>query len=316
MMGSGRTIYNSFAIGVMILVGGGAISLNGREGDYMMRTGFPLAALNNVDVRDARVAAGHLLKEIVEGYGVDYTAQVIEDDGEFYELLSKDAFDFFIIFGYDYLRLIGEYPMRPVLVGQHSDKHLLNRYRFITSASVSDLQELADGRLLVQKGAGKLPLMWFEEACDEQGISLRPEDFHEVEHVGNVSQALLPVFFGKAQACVVSESGYETMVELNPQIGKRLKTHLISEAFLTSVLCFRPGYVEKEPGIVLREGLKLNERPKGQQLLTLFRTKKLLEFKPEYLKSLENLLAKKDARRAKAGDTASTGNGEENHGGP
>ncbi len=266
------------------------------KGDYLMRTGFPLNALNNVDVRDARVAAKHLLKEIVEDYGVRYTTEVLEVEEDFYRKLAANQYDFFIIFAYDYIRLREEYPMRPVLVGQHSETELLQEYLLITKSEIKSIADLSDKRLLIQRGAGKLPMLWLEETCADQGHNIAEGFFKEVEEANNVSQAILPVFFGKAQACLVSRGGFETMNELNPQIGNRLRIHLRSKPFLTSILCFRPEYVEKEPGLLVREGLKLNEQPKGQQLLTLFRTKRLHKFDPKYLESVAELLQARSAR--------------------
>ncbi|MDQ1269904.1 MAG: hypothetical protein QG618_1213, partial [Thermodesulfobacteriota bacterium] len=38
-----------------------------------------------------------------------------------------------------------------------------------------------------------------------------------------ISKAVLPVFFDKADACSVTNSGLSTMIELNPQIGRKFR---------------------------------------------------------------------------------------------
>ena len=80
------------------------------------------------------------------------------------------------------------------------------------------------------------------------------------------------------------------MTELNPQIAKRLRIHAESPSLLRSVLCLSPQYVEKEKGFVKREGLRLNELPEGEQLITLLRMKKVVAFDSAYLTNLEKLL--------------------------
>lgn len=275
----------------------GSLSLVAQTGKlYSMRTGFPLSALNNVDARDAQVAAKHLLKEIVESHGIEYDTEVIEDNDEFLQKLVANEFDFFLIFGYEYLRLNEEYPMRPVLIGQDTENSIFDEYLFLVPHHIDSLSGFSDAKLLIQRGSGDLPLMWLQEKFAEEQIPFTEMTFTEVQETNNVSQAVLPLFFGKAQACIVTKSAYETVVELNPQIGKKLKVLYQSEPYINSILCFRADYKEKEPDLVLREGLKLNKKPKGEQLLTLFRVKRLYPFDPAQLDSLKSLLARREER--------------------
>ena len=46
--------------------------------------------------------------------------------------------------------------------------------------------------------------------------------FAVLEPKRSFSQCVLSVFFGKADACIVEDLVYATMVELNPQLGKQL----------------------------------------------------------------------------------------------
>ena len=256
----------------------------------MLRTGFPLHALNNVDQRDAKVAMGHLLKEIVERHAVAYTTEIVEQDDEFLNNLTAGRYDFFLIFGYDYLRLRKGYAMRPILVGQHSDDQVLEEFLLLTGHGIGNFDELTDGNLLIAKGTGKLPELWLGDWLKSKGHPPPSDIFGTVETVDNISKAILPVFFGKADSCLVTRSGFDLMNELNPQIGKRLQVRASSPPLLRSVLCLSPDYVEKEAGLVKKEGLQLNSLPKGEQLITLLRMKKLVEFDPAFLENLETLV--------------------------
>lgn len=255
-----------------------------------LRTGFPLHALYNVDQRDAKVAMGHLLKEIVERHDVGYSTEIVEDHSEFLQNLTAGKYDFFLVFGYDYLRLRNTYPMRPIMVGQYADVSSLEKFVLLTSQDTKDLSELSNTNLLVAKGTGELPELWLNSWLASQSLPTSSEIFSEIQHIDNVSRAVLPVFFGKAKASVVPRSGFDLMVELNPQIGKRLRIHAESAPLLRSVLCLSPNYVEKEKGLVKREGLRLSDLPKGEQLITLLRMKKLVPFDPAYLENLEKLV--------------------------
>jgi phosphonate transport system substrate-binding protein len=96
----------------------------------------------------------------------------------------------------------------------------------------------------------------------------------------------------------VGLDAFETMVELNPQIGKELMVLMESPPFLDNVIGFRKGYDKEWQKELVDTGLKLHEDPEGQQVLMLFHRKRLTPFKSEYLDSLRKL--RKDYERLKA----------------
>jgi len=84
------------------------------------------------------------------------------------------------------------------------------------------------------------------------------------------SQAIHAVYFGSADVCVTTEQAFQTMVELNPQVGKKLKIISTSPGLLQGVSIYRSGYPK-----ILREKieticLRLKTYPRGKQVLTLF----------------------------------------------
>ena len=62
---------------------------------------------------------------------------------------------------------------------------------------------------------------WLGVALAKEGIT--GKSAVKVTRHTRAAQAVLPVFFGQADACVASKRTLETMFELNPQLAKKLK---------------------------------------------------------------------------------------------
>jgi len=98
-------------------------------------------------------------------------------------------------------------------------------------------------------------------------------------------RVILPVFFRQADACLVTLKGFETMSELNPQIGRQLRILAKSEAVVPSLFCFRGDYLSPNREKILQEVSRLNQTPAGLQTLTLFQTEQLFISDPAALAS-------------------------------
>ena len=82
------------------------------------------------------------------------------------------------------------------------------------------------------------------------------------------------------------------MADLNPQISKQLKIIGNSPPTIATITCIRNDYAP-----VLKESLidalgNLQDEPRGQQILMLFKIEKLVPFKDSYLDSARELISK------------------------
>jgi len=109
----------------------------------------------------------------------------------------------------------------------------------------------------------------------------------------------LPVFFGQADACVTSRRGFETMCELNPQVGRDLVTLASSPPLTVSFYIFRKNYRNSEREKVIKAISSLRRSPGGQELATLFQFEELAVKDAECLTSALNLLDRADRVRAR-----------------
>jgi ABC-type phosphate/phosphonate transport system substrate-binding protein len=191
-------------------------------------------------------------------------------------------------------------------------KNLLENYLLLAQRA-SGLKSFADLRgksvAVLESVDAYLSVKWMETVLLEEKLG-RPETFFgRVERVTKPSSAVLPVFFGKHQACVVDRPAFDIMKELNPQVGERLQPVVVSEPLLGAVICLsKSGWMSARQKEDTRQGLAdLNTGLAGQQILTLFRVRKMAPFKPEYLESIRKLKTTHDrlsvlAARARQGD--------------
>ena len=84
------------------------------------------------------------------------------------------------------------------------------------------------------------------------------------------NQAILPVFFGQADACLATRRTFETMFELNPQLSRKLKTLHASPKMISAFLICRKGYPEHWRTPMLEKFNRAKDSESAKQVLTLF----------------------------------------------
>ena len=135
---------------------------------------------------------------------------------------------------------------------------------------------------------------WLETRLLEQGLGSPDKFFASCEGVTKPSAAVLPVYFGKVQACIVDEASLNLMVELNPQLSTVLIPLAQSEPLMNGIICFsRAGWPSPQARADMRRSIaNLEQEPSGQQLLNLFKCSRLVTFEPAHLESVRRLFAR------------------------
>lgn len=158
----------------------------------------------------------------------------------------------------------------------------------------SGLERLADLRRhklgVLSTARACLAPMWLETVLAREGLGPSAEFFSQQDPAGKITKVVLPVFFRQLDACLVTRNGFDTMVELNPQIGQRLKVLATSPAVVPVIFCFRADYHSPVRGRILTEITRWHTSPAGRQILTLFQSDSLEECPANCLDSALQLL--------------------------
>ncbi len=222
----------------------------------------------------------------------------------------------------EYLASTDRIPLEPFVVGVMGDRteeeYVLLTNRMNRVASLSDLQ----GRKLIVDGGrrGKpLLMVWLETLLLRNNLGTIGSFFSRIRSADKTSQAVLAVFFGQADACLVTRRLYATSVELNPQLGKDLMVLEASPGLLPGMICFSANANES-----IREAMKegifaMSSDPRGMQILTVFGLDGFAPFAPLHLEATrqlirehgERILQRESRPETSSGSDSSNGSGRE-----
>lgn len=158
-------------------------------------------------------------------------------------------------------------------------------------SAIQNLSDLRGADLkLLDTFETSLALPWLEVLLAEQRLGGAEGFLGRIEPASKLSAVVLPVFFGQSKACVVTRSGFETMTELNPQLGRDLRVLAQSSGLATTVMFFRrdfqPAYLDE----MIHAMLGMHRSPSGRQILMLAQGDALVLAPPAALDSARNLV--------------------------
>lgn len=111
---------------------------------------------------------------------------------------------------------------------------------------------------------------WLASELRRAGLPDAAHHFSSITRLARPSQVVLPIFFGRADAAVVTREAFQTMVEMNPQLGVSIRQVLVSERLVTTFLATRRGLPTPIRNRIIEGILASKFDPAIRQVLTLF----------------------------------------------
>ncbi len=256
--------------------------------------------LQNVDINDAFVAIKVWVNELNKQQNLDVKMYPVlyENMDDLIHNFNKDNISNLVCTSIDYLKYKSKLPMIPILVDPGEDG---NEIQFLILTRKKDkiekIDDLKGKKLIIQKETNlDIIKMWLEVKLHENKLKEKDNFFQAIKTGGLASHTILSVFFGENDACIVTKSAFETMIEINPQVGKNLKILLASPYFIEGLSCYSKDFMKRKIKNNMVESItNIDKYPSGEQIYTLLRVKKLLSFKEEYLNTAKELLKKYNA---------------------
>lgn len=157
------------------------------------------------------------------------------------------------------------------------------------SKGIRDISQLRGRSLAIQHNPKtSLATIWLDTFLAKAGIMGINAYFGQKYFVPKADKAVLPVFFQQIDACMVTRKSFNTMAELNPQIGEQLQILAASPPLVPVIFSFRGNYDSPVKQLILKEIASWHLSPSGRQILTIFHTDRLAEHASS---SLDNALA-------------------------
>lgn len=260
-----------------------------------LRLGYVEYALPGVDSKDVALAAQMWARRYMESErGLGARLFAYGSRAEIRKALLAGQLDVVHLPTVDYLLLSREMDLKPfgvpVTDGEFGDRYVLVVPK---GAGITSIGQLRGARLLVQatsQGRESLPMRWIERLLRDQGLPPASRHFASLRYEAQPSRVLLPVFFGQAPACIVTERALRIMSELNPQIETQMERVVVSPPLIDFVMCLAPS-VDPSLGPRYAElGLGLSDNPWGRQMLLLLQLDGIAPFRPEAIEPTRRLV--------------------------
>lgn len=265
------------------------------------RIAFSSRMFTEVNENDARASVKAWATSVARERGITVSAdpRIVADCAALGDSLRNRAVDAAGITTADYFALESRVAWGRLFAATIGDDITDNYVLLVHRGSgINRFHELRGRRLLIHRHARtSLVDPWLETLLGGARVAPATPFLGDVSTAAKLSQTILPVFFRQAEACVVTRRGFETMAELNPQVGRDLRVLCESPAVIATVFCFRAGFESPEM-VRLVDGLReLHLSAAGRQVLTLFQSDRLQEIPAVALAGTRQLLESGRAAR-------------------
>ncbi len=266
---------------------------NSRE-DPPFRVGFSTSMFKGVNRNDVTASFSAWVQSVAEQRRVPVDPKPLLFDSlpTLGEALAGRRVDAVGMTTEEYARLRGVVQLAPVFVTRRAGRIGEEYVILVRRASgITGLGDLRGRRLMIYQHVRTcLAEVWLETLLARNQLPPPSAFFGHLTREGQLAAVVLPVFFGQSDACLATRSGYETMTELNPQVGTRLVTVASSPALLPALFSFRADYSAPSKARLLATLRELHRSPAGQQILTLFQSDRLEEGGPAELETACDLI--------------------------
>lgn len=270
-------------VGVLLAVpGAGADSASP---GLPVRFGLTEEVFQNLNENDARAAVRVWARSLAQSAHLGATSPALMRSDEIVRAITNHELDGFSITVPEYMRV--EPFVDPVILSDEGSARNGIQYLLLVrqNSGIEDVAGLRGRSLCVYKHPSMaLASEWLDLLL--AAAKLEPaERLCRLKVCLKVSETVLPVFFDHADACLVTRRAFETMVELNPDLQRKLKIVAVSPALLTVFFAMHKE-TSSEIKSRLREALlAYYDQPDGRQILTLFQSGRLVTGGRQFLRN-------------------------------
>jgi ABC-type phosphate/phosphonate transport system substrate-binding protein len=260
--------------------------------DMVFSNSLFLSANRNDAIAAVRVWASMFGR--THGFLVDPTVEAVDDVAEVRKRLLAGSAGVLGLDVVEYFELADLKTVEPVFCAMKGDGNVPPRYLVLVGAQsgVTSLEGLRGKAAIIHANTGaNLGMVWLDAMLYDGRLGRPERFFRSVEVVPKPSSAILPVFFGKADAAVVDEGSYEVSKEMNPQVGARLRVLSASPPLAEGILCICREQIEFREEL-LADLRDLHLDAQGKQILTVFRFSRLAPVDKQALEQVHEVWRK------------------------
>lgn len=276
-----------FLFFIVIITSNFAQTLNQQSGNRKYRFIYSKDLFFNTKLEDAVALTKIFTEKIRKQKNVkdDFDIIVCETEDELIEAV-KTNFDFVLSSTSDFIKLLKTGNVKPVLVNQTQGNYGYVYYLISKKKKgFNKLEDLKNSKLrILSRSDGQVPSIWLEKLLRDKKLPRKDKFFKELSFDFVPTNVILPVYFNKIDAAIVTKASFELMCELNPTLLKEFNILEVSPALLFGILCFDKKNTDKERNKFIYDILTtMHNDIDGQQFLNLFSLDKIIPYKEIYL---------------------------------
>ena len=230
--------------------------------------------LKELKNNEKQVALQLLANELIKGSGLQMKVKPVRTFNEMQQLIADGEVDYVIFNSFHFLKhydFLDQYFVKPLLAIQRGPYDSEN---FVIVANKRYLdQELGSmrGKTLSLHPQYLLMKFYLEYLVKQSSGLDNLHFFKKIKHTKTASQAVLDVYFGASDLCIIPKHIFDLTVDLNPAIMKKIAIIHESGKQFFPVLVFSFKHVDSSDRKIINENLSvLNESVRGEQILDMF----------------------------------------------
>jgi phosphonate transport system substrate-binding protein len=245
----------------------------------MLRFGFSKSMFEDLNQNDARAAMkvySHTLGDDNQ-IPIDSNPMIMDGTNAIVEALRRHDVDIISLTSEEFITSENQGLDGPLIVSR-VNRSITEEYVLLVrvDSRVQKLEDLRGTRLILGHDIRtSLAHLWLEVLCRENGLGPANQVFASQSTALKATQVILPVFFGKMDACVATRNAWMVMGELNPQVTNQLRALAVSHPVIPGLCCFRSGLSPALKERLITVAKNSTDKPAFKQLMALFKTDNL-----------------------------------------
>jgi len=244
----------------------------------------------NINQNDAAALTKVLTENLLEHSPITFrtgTPNIYSSVEEMEEAIKNEKNDLYVLLPAEFLQLEKLGLLEPIAVAARNNS-VYDVFHLIVSkeSNIKELKDLKGKKILIGYSVSDdNPHIWLNNLLSSNRLGKMEKYFKAIEISDKSLPVILKVYFGQADACIISEDNLNLATEMNPHLAKKIITIETSEPILRSILADRKSKSEENKKLLLDNLLNLDQSAEGKQILTLFKIDKLVPFKKDYLET-------------------------------
>jgi hypothetical protein len=235
-----------------------------------MKMGFYLPSIRDANQTDIKVSLGVWIDEVRKPLNIQVTTATYDDITAMRRALDRTEVNFISAPGMELAEVFAPDEIR---AGYARRRHGVEEGIALLVASNSGIRNFADlrGKRVSRLNHDRLSDIFLETQClKTAGLVCR--DYMQVNEEKRDIQSVYNVFFGRADAALVSLATLRTAIELNPQVGQRARVLLDWRASALMFGMMTRYTQDSYRQLILNSVKEAMRTPRGRQILELFKT--------------------------------------------